>query len=997
MKKKFDRTGRRIRACAVSTIAAIGVMGLGSVPAFASGEPSSAQTFINYCIALVVVLGVIAVAAVVAVVLRARKRIVSGFAMTKKRAAGNTVLGVGMAILLAVAVALNVLTGMYSANIDSVFTETDRDAVTVETDKEDWFDLIDRIGSEGMTLMRNDDGTLPINVQNNARVNLLGAAAYNPVYSGSGSGGVHAADSVSVVSSLEQAGFEINSAPLDAGVYSVDQPQSGDMGFQAVSLSNDEVPVNAFQGDASFDNMAKYSDTAIVVLGRSGGEGDDLTSYESPDGYDYLQLSANERDLMQRASETFEKLIVVINTANAMEMGFLDEYNVDACVWAGLPGPYGFSALGKILAGEVNPSGNLPDTWVYDNRSNPVSENFGNQEASNREGSHYVDYVEGIYLGYKWYETAYAEQAVVTNTKTGVTYDYGNDYDSIVAFPFGYGLSYTTFSQQIVGGAENGSEVGPDDTVTVDVEVTNTGEVAGKDAVQIYATVPYTDYDIEHGVEKSAVSLAGFGKTGELQPGESETVSIEINMEDLASYDSSYDNGDDTQGAYMLDAGEYVLSVRSDAHTAYAQTSVNLRDQYFFSGENKRSSDDQQAYNQFADAARGIYLSRQNGFANYAEAMQSVSSEIKSTAFEDDPNAYDAAYDDVVDKTYVEGEDYAVDGDLTLADMTDVPYDDDKWQELVSQLTLDELQSLVEDSAYSSPEIKSIDKPETTDADGPLGIAWMFGSSLTGVAYPSIPLLAATFNQDLANEFGSQMADQCHTLGLTGWNAPAMNMHRWAFSGRNYEYYSEDSYLSGKMASIVTAVANEKGLNTYIKHFALNDQETERSGRLHTYSNEQAIREIYLKPFEMAVKDGGTTALMNSMNFIGDDWVGTSEELMTEVLRNEWGFRGKAVTDMPEDELVRKSADAALRAGTDSWLLIGGGVDVRCETDADIYYLQRTAHNILYMDSRALLIGSTVLDWHLYVGIATAELGVLVVACAAALVLRNIGYRKHEA
>lgn len=997
MKKNFDRVGRKMRVCTASTVGAIGVMALTGIPAFAAEGTSSARTFINYCIALVIVLGVIAVAAVVALVLHIRKSMAVGAVVVKKRAAGNAVLGAGIAILLAVAVSLNVLTGMYSANIDSVFTETNQGAVTVETDKEDWFDLIDRIGSEGMTLMRNDDKTLPIDVQNNARVNLLGAAAYNPVYSGSGSGGVHASDSVTIISSLEQAGFEINSAPLDAGVYSVAQAQSGDMGFQAVSLSNDEVSVDAFQGDASFDSMAKYSDTAIVVLGRSGGEGDDLTSYESPDGYDYLQLSSNERDLLQRASETFDKLIVVINSANAMEMGFLDEYDVDACVWAGLPGPYGFSALGKILAGEVNPSGSLPDTWVYDNRSNPVSENFGNQEASNRKGSHYVDYVEGIYLGYKWYETAYAERAVVTNTKTGVTYDYGNDYDSIVAFPFGYGLSYTTFSQKIVGGIQNGSEIGPNDVVTMNVEVTNTGGVPGKDAVQIYATVPYTDYDIEHNVEKSAVSLVGFDKTDELQPGESEIVSIEINMEDLASYDSSYDNGDGTQGSYMLDAGEYIFSARSDAHTAYDQINANVNERYFFSGENKRSTDDQQAYNQFADASRGIYLSRHNGFANYTEAMKSVSSKIKSTAFEDDPNAYDAAYDDVVDKTYVEGKDYAVDGNLTLADMTDVPYDDDKWQELVSQLTLDELQALVEDSAYSSPEIKSINKPETTDADGPLGIAWMFGSSLTGVAYPSIPLLAATFNQDLANEFGSQMADQCHTLGLTGWNAPAMNMHRWAFSGRNYEYYSEDSYLSGKMASIVTAVANAKGLNTYIKHFALNDQETERSGRLHTYSNEQAIREIYLKPFEMAVKDGGTTALMNSMNFIGDDWVGTSEELMTEVLRNEWGFRGKAVTDMPEDELVRKSPDAALRAGTDSWLLIGGGVDVRCETDADIYYLQRTAHNILYMDSRALLIGSTVLDWRTYVYIATAELGVFVAVCAAALVLRNIGYRKSRA
>ncbi|OZG69491.1 glycoside hydrolase family 3 protein [Bifidobacterium eulemuris] len=947
---------------------------------------ASPEMFINYCIALVIVLAIVIVASAIALTIHMRRKKQVGVVVAKHVVAGNALLGTVAVVVVGATVALNLLTSTYSANIDSVFTKTDQGSVEVATDKDDWYDLIDRIGGEGMTLMRNDNGALPLQSQ---QVNLLGSAAYNPVYSGSGSGSVSAGDSISIIGSLNSAGIETNSAPVDEAVYSVSEPTGEDLGYQAVSLSNDEVPVDSFTGTASFEAMREYSDTAIMVLGRSGGEGDDLTMYGTVDGADYLQLSPNERDILQRASETFDTLIVVVNSANALEMGFLDEYGVDACVWAGLPGPYGFSALGKILTGEVNPSGKLPDTWLYDNYSNPVSENFGEQEASNREGSHYVDYVEGIYLGYKWFETAYAEEAVITNTKTQRTYDYGRDYDSIVAFPFGYGLSYTTFEQHIVGGLQDGSAIESDGTVSVDVEVTNTGAVAGKEVVQLYVTAPYTDYDRQHGVEKAAVSLVGYAKTDELQPGESQTLTVEVSVEDLASYDSTYENADGTTGAYMLDAGEYVFSVRANAHESYGQVSGHMQEQYFFSGDNKRSTDDQQAYNQFDDAARGIYLSRQNGFANYADAMNSVSSELKSTAFEDDPNAYDESYDTMVTQTMQEGVDYAVDGDLTLADMADVDYDDEQWQELISQLTLDELQALVEDSAYSSPEIKSIDKPETTDADGPLGIAWMFGSDLKGVAYPSIPLLAATFNTELAQEFGAQMSDQCHSLGLTGWNAPAMNMHRWAFSGRNYEYYSEDSYLSGRMAADVVEVTRENGLNTYIKHFALNDQETERSGRLHTYSNEQAIREIYLKPFEMAVKDGGTTALMNSMNFIGDDWVGTSEALMTEVLRDEWGFRGKTVTDMPEDELVRGSADAALRAGTDAWLLIGGGVDVRCETDADIYYLQQAAHHILYMDSRAQLIGSRTLDWHRYVIITSVELVMIAVLCIAALILCN--------
>ncbi|HEY0187569.1 MAG TPA: glycoside hydrolase family 3 C-terminal domain-containing protein [Cellulomonas sp.] len=956
---------------------------------------TSADQFVLYARIGVGVIGAIVLVVAVLFLLRTLRNRRRAVVFTHRRFFNGTVGGVAV-VLVGAIVAANALANYYTGSLNNVFSTSQKGDASVTTTEADWKDLAATIAEEGMVLLRNDGDSLPLDTSSGStKVNLLGYYGYNPLYSGAGSGSVSASDAIDVLSSLEAAGIEVNSAPVDEGVYDVQSAEDKGVGFSSATFSIDEVSIDSYQGTASFASMKEYSDTAVVVLGRTGGEGTDLTDYGVVDGADYLQLSTNERALLQEASETFDNLVVVINSANAMELGFLDEYGVDAAVWAGLPGPYGFAALGEILTGAVNPSAKLPDTWVYDNDSAPANENYGDQQATNSDDSAYVDYVEGIYVGYKWYETAYAEQAVVTTTSTGETFDYGNDYDSIVAYPFGYGLSYTTFERTIAGGLSDGDSLDPTGTYSVDVEVTNTGDVAGKDVVELYVTVPYTEYDAANGVEKAAVSLVGYAKTDELQPGESQTVSVEVSMEDIASYDSSHDNGDGTTGSYLLDEGDYEFSLRSDVHTVQGTVTAQLAEQHFFSGDDKRSTDDQAASNQFDDAARGEYLSRQDGFANYDSAMASVSSEVVSTAFEDDPSAYDEAYDEAVTEEYVEGEDYAVDGDLTLDDLVGASYDDERWSELVSQLTLEELQSLVTDATYTSPALESIGTVRTMDSDGPLGISSLYNSDINGVGYPCIPLLAATFNVDLASEFGSQMADQAHDLGITGWYAPAMNTHRSAYSGRNFEYYSEDSYLAGAMAASEVQGAREKGLIVYIKHFALNDQETNRSSNLHTYSNEQAIREIYLKPFEAAVKDGGATALMSSMNFIGDTYVPTSEALLTEVLRNEWGFRGKTLTDMTSGETT-KSIDAALRAGTDSWLTIDL-LSVSADTDADIYYLQRTAHNILYEEANATTIASTVANWKAYVYLLSVELGVLFAICVTALVLRNRRFKRTQA
>lgn len=927
--------------------------------------------------------GVVAVLAIVLFTLRARKwhRLHAEGKQVRLKKTGNVLLSLIAVIMAVVLAAVSMLTSQFQNALDLLMTDNLQSA-PVSTTEEDWKDLAGRIADEGMTLVRNNDGTLPL--QSGTKVNLLGYYAYTPHYSGSGSGSVSAADSIDIVTSLQDAGIEVNPAVMDEGVYSIESAQDAGVGFNWSDLSINEVPVDSYTGQASFENLRQYSDTAIVVIGRAGGEQNDLTNYA--DG-DYLQLSPNERDLLQQASQSFDTLIVVLNTANALEAGFLDEYGVDACVWAGLPGPYGFAALGRILTGAVNPSGKLPDTWVYDNDSNPANENFGDQQASNSPDSHYVDYVENVYVGYRWYETAYAERAVITNTDTGDTFDYGGDYDSIVAFPFGYGLSYTTFSQRIVGGTADGAIVGPDESVEIQVEVTNTGDVAGRDVVQLYVTAPYTAYDVDHGVEKPAVALAGFAKTDDLQPGESQTVTIDVDMEDIASYDASHDNEDGTTGAYMLDAGAYVFSIRADAHTPYDQVQVSVDEDRFFSGDDKRDSDGQQAHNQFVDAQRGVYLSRADGFANYRQAMESVVDTVESTAFEDDPDAYDPSYDENI-PDLVKGKDYAADGDLTLDDMRGLDYDDEQWDALISQLTVDELVGLVGHSTYASPALPSIGKDRRTmDSDGPLGLSSMFNTSVNGVAYTCVPLLAATFNVDLAYEWGDQMADQAKHNGVSGLYAPAMNIHRSAYSGRNYECYSEDPVLSGAMAARQVSGAYANGLAVYIKHFALNDQESQRSGNLHTYSDEQAIREIYLKPFEMAVKDGGATGVMTSMNFIGDVYAGADEGLLTEVLRNEWGFRGKVVTDM-DDGNVKACADAAMRAGLDAWLSIST-VEVELDSDADIYYLQRAAHNSLYTLANGTLLGLDVMGWRTFVTCVEVELAIIMVLCIAAIVLRT--------
>ncbi len=913
-----------------------------------------------------------------------------------------------MALLLAFLVVGNyMLLMVYPVSINNVFTVTgteEQDEGT--TTREDWIALAETIESEGVTLLRNQGGGLPLDTTQGAlKVNLLGQRAYDPVYGGAGSGAGDTSSAIDLVTALNSNGFKVNPAIVNSEIYKekVDENDGAGMGFFGATLELKDVPIQSYTGETSFESMKAYSDIAIVVIGRAGGEGSDLTSFAQTEGRHYLQLSTNEEALIEKATQTFGTVIVLYNGANALELGFLETYDVDAALWIGDPGVNGFPAVAKILSGKINPSGRLVDTYAYDATSAPSYRNFGSKQFSNSpelvvEGwrgpqtmtFHYVDYVEGIYAGYRWYETAAVEGFL--------------NYAQTVQYPFGYGLSYTTFRQEIVGGTANGATIHANGNMSMEVRVTNTGSQPGKEVVQVYYTAPYTDYDKTHGVEKAAVNLVAYGKTDILEPGASETITLTWNVEDMASFDETHDNQDGTTGSYMLDAGSYTISLRANSHDVIDSIDVNLGSQYFYAGENKRSTDGQTAVNQLQDSKRGTYLSRKDGFANYDEAMASVTDVASSVILTELNNegVYDAAkFDAPITRKYNAGVDYrsegdyvAKEGDLTLADFSGADYDDVRWEQLISQMSLTELQTLIGNGGWSTAEIASIGKVATVDIDGPSGMNSLFSATQKGIQYPATIVLAASWNAELPLLYGDYIADEAHSLGVSGWYAPAMNIHRSPFSGRNFEYYSEDPFLSGVVGANTAYGARNNGLYTYIKHFALNDQETDRDNRLTTWSNEQATREIYLRPFELTVKNGKASALMTSMNHMGGTWAGNKSALLDDILRKEWGFLGMTIIDACTGDYMSNlpNANMGIRAGQDLWLGMGS-VAVTLESDADIYYAQRTVKNILYTQSNASLIPSEILPWRTWLAVLDVVVVAGIAVCAVALI-KDI--KKHK-
>lgn len=796
-------------------------------------------------------------------------------------------------------------------------------------------ELIETIQSEGSILLKND-GFLPMT--GSEKVTLFGRDSVDFMYGGGGSGGLSTrVTRATLKDALETDGFTVNPAMWDFLNQTKEKYSRGTSGVEQL-LSVGEIPLSEYTDEVR-SSYAQYNDAAIVVIGRSGSEGTDLDTGSASQVH-ALELGADERDMLNEACSNFENVVVIINSSAAMERGFLNEFpQIKAALYVGFTGDTGLEAIGDILNGTVNPSGHTVDTFAYDLTTAPsyvnmTSTGFG---YSNLSDYWFIDYEEGIYVGYRWYETADAEgfwSSDYARQRWNVA-----GYEDVVQFPFGYGLSYTDFEWTITDTAwtvenERGGEI------TVTVEVKNTGSVAGKDVVQLYYTAPY---DLNEGIEKSSVVLGGFAKTDLIPAGETDEVTITLKLEDLASYDYK------TERAYVLSAGDYILSLRTDAHTikdtANATCTFNLAEKIVFSGEEGRESDQQTAQNYYDNVSShiGTYLSR----ADFAGTMPTAPTDTDKVASQEiidgvQPFVYDTYANAGMPATGAEN-------DTMFVDLVGKDYDDPLWDSLLDRLTTQQMDNLISIGGYKTIGVSAIGKPPTVDPDGPGGFAAFFTDSIYGAGFCSEVVVASTWNEELALEMGRAIGEEGLQGGYSGWYAPAMNIHRSPFAGRNFEYYSEDSLLSGKMGAAVIRGCAEKGVYCYVKHFAVNDQETKRSDNgILTWLNEQAMREIYLKPFELAVKEGRTTAVMSSFNRIGTVWTGGDYNLLTEILRNEWGFCGMVITDYSEQGLTYMSPDQAISAGGDLQLETVGKHPADTSSPQAVAAMRQASKNILY-------------------------------------------------
>ncbi|SFU69626.1 glycoside hydrolase family 3 N-terminal domain-containing protein [Butyrivibrio sp. INlla21] len=874
-----------------------------------------------------------------------------------------------VAMIVGICVSVNMIcTGPMRTMLDLV---SGSGTITKETSDEATV-LAKQIAEEGIVLLENKDNTLP--VASGSKLNVFGWASTDAILGGAGSGSLNDAYAkISLLDSLKDAGIETNTELTKFYTdYKTGRPE---VGMWAQDWTLPEPNVSLYTQDL-IDNAKNFSDTAMIVISRSGGEGADLpadmvavvdgsfqdgTTYtagvyddtlnEGNDwdaGDHYLQLTNREEEMIDLVCDNFDKVILVYNGANSFELGFINDHpQIKSALWAAGMGHVGMAALGEIVTGEVNPSGKTIDTYVYDYEKTPWWNNFGDFNYTNMDDFAYtsvgftgtestalvsfINYVEGIYVGYKFYETAALEGLI--------------DYDQTVQYPFGYGLSYTSFKQEM------GEITEADGNISFDVTVTNTGDKAGKDVVEVYYNPPYTN----GGIEKASANLVQFEKTGMLEPGASETVNITFAVEDMASYDYQ-----DAKG-YVLEAGEYVISINSDSHNVIDSKTYNVGTTVTYNGDNKRDSDLVTATNTFDYANGGLtYLSRADGFANYEEATKApasyeMSADAKSTFYNISnyltPEAT-AQDEDPAAQAIKTGASTT----LKLADLRGADRNDAKWDELLDSMSLDDMNALISLGGYQTNSVESIGKVRTNDCDGPASINNNF-TQVGSLGFPVGVTIAATFNKDLAHSFGDYIGKMANEMDVSGWYAPAMNIHRTAFAGRNFEYYSEDGVLSGYIASEACKGSWENGVYAYIKHFAMNDQEQNRLDMLCTWSNEQAIREIYLKPFERCVKNVDLCAVMSSFNYIGNRWAGGSSTLMKTVLRDEWGFKGFALTDY-FGVYGYMSSDQAIRNGTDCMLVnyptATNNVQFR-ETPGAQTAMRDATKNILYtvVNSRA--------------------------------------------
>lgn len=904
--------------------------------------------------------------------------------------------------------------------------------------------LNERIVEEGVVLLKNEDNALPLPA--GQKITVFGRNSVDAVLGGSGSNQGDTSNAVSdVTAALENAGFECNHVIRDyyASLSGMERPEVS-MGTQLTGYPICEAPLPYPQ--TVTDSYDEYGDAAVVVLSRIGGEGYDLprtmfwngSSYGNwdiaeadrrlvPGANDmsdhYLQLDKNETDMLAEACANFDKVIVVINSASSMELGFLDDAghyaysdNIKAALWLGHPGSTGLNALGRILKGEVNPSGRTVDTHVRNFESDPSWQNFGNY--MQREGNRYtlggqernawfVEYREGIYVGYRYWETMCAE---MNDDAAGSGEAW---YDENVVYPFGYGLSYSEFDYTVSWQEE--TELTADSTVSVDVTVTNNGPYPGKTVVQLYYTSPYTD----GGIEKAHVVLADFVKTDMLDVGESLTYQLSVDAGSMASYDWSNANRNSVSSGYELESGTYTLSVRTDAHTAVSSQDFELSDDVYY--ETSDAVEGVKVENLFDDVSNHIdeYLSRENAFANSSVLSGASEASHREVTQEFVDSLTYVLGDSKTDPWYTETAPDQSDRELSyretevkLYDLIGKEYGDQMWDDLLDQFTVSQMVALVSTGNYRTVRLDNIGKPQTIDSDGPMGFAsYMGGGEVYGTCYyASEAVLGATWNTELAHEFGNMVGDEA-LIGnekgdgrtYSGWYAPAVNIHRSQFGGRNFEYYSEDGLLSGKLGAEVVKGAQEKGVYTFVKHFALNEQETRRDDTgLITWANEQAMRELYFVPFELCVKEGKTTAMMSSFNRIGVTWAGGSYDLLTRLLRDEWGFEGMVITDFNLKPYM--NVDQMLRAGGDLNLSPDKGPS-SSTTATDISVLRQAAKNILFTvagsnamngNGANVIWGYTIPWWVIWLIIANCVIFAGLAALAATYIVFRVRNKKAD-
>ena len=857
----------------------------------------------------------------------------------------------------------------------------EQDFFTKDEARENGNNVVKEICEEGMVLLKNENNALPL--KPNAKVSVFGKNSVNLVYGGSGSAAPGGnIPKKTLYESLEAAGIAYN--PTLKGFYD-NNSKSGDgrgptpdlPDGAIASLPTGETPVSSYTSDIT-GSYGEYSDAAIVVISRIAGENWDLPSKASDDSSrTYLDLDNNERAMLKHIVDQnkFEHIILLMNGSNYVDLGFLKMSadplyaevgsKIDGAIVVGSPGGNGIMALGEILSGKVNPSGHTVDTVYTNYKNDPVWQNFGDgvvaygnsYKKPNGKWANYffVEYEENIYMGYRYYETRGHEM--------------GEEwYNANVVYPFGYGLSYTTFSQELVNkSALEGAALNANETFEVEVKVKNTGSVPGKQVVQLYAEAPYTP----GGIEKSYKVLAGFAKTKLLAANEEDTVKITVNPYDFASFDA-HDKNSNGKSCYELDAGEYIFHLGTDAHNDFATFKKDLAATAFFENDPVTNNKVEPLFTEVSDHMQADNMqkfSRKDFSQENPASFPVAATDEERTLTQDMIDKLDS-YASTNDEVYTEMPTTGADITVQFSELAGKDYDDPLWDEFLDQLTVSDMLTLFNDGCYSTPAIKRGDSvlvPATTSADGPTGfVAFLGNPAVYGCCYYcSECLVAQTYNLELATKEAHAIGNESLVgniggdgLPYPGWYAPAVNLHRSPFSGRNTEYYSEDPFISGKFAAQVIKGVQEKGVYCNVKHFAVNDQETNRSAKgLATWLDEQALRELYLKPFEMAVKEGKSHGLMTSFNRIGTEWAGGSYRLVTTILRKEWGFQGSVICDFKTDNYM--DSKQMLYAGGDVGLI--GQDTLKLQTSGkyntpyvspsdakDVSLLRRSAHNNLY-------------------------------------------------